>query len=179
MGMFLWDHPDHSEHSTLKEPTNSPYTHLDESGGVHNDVIKQHTWSVVLRPFWWSRNAFGDESLWQKYFTGNIEAIWPTRLKLRSKIEDKDLSVCLTLRTSLLLLLVVFMSFSWAFYHKNVAFFPEIYLWIYDTPRQATIYLALFPLMDQSSVHLWRVEFACKFAFLQKKLNWTECPRPK
>lgn len=26
MGLFLWDHPDHSEHSTLKEPTNSPYT---------------------------------------------------------------------------------------------------------------------------------------------------------
>ena len=22
----------------------------------------------------------------------------------------------------------VFMSFSWAFYHKNLAFFPEIYL---------------------------------------------------
>ena len=26
MGLFLWDHPDHSEHSTLKELTNSPYT---------------------------------------------------------------------------------------------------------------------------------------------------------
>ena len=42
-----------------------------------------------------------------------IEAIWIRSLNLRSQIEDKqDLSVCLTLRTSLLLLLVICLSVS-------------------------------------------------------------------
>ena len=88
-------------------------TCFDKSGGVHNNVIKKHTWSVVFGHFGDQGNAFGNESLWQKYFTGNIEAIWTRSLQLlRSKLEDKDLSVCLTLRTSLLLLLVMCLQVS-------------------------------------------------------------------
>ena len=59
--------------------------------------------------------------------TGNIEAIWTRSLKIKNR-GQRFVSVSNFANEFVSFAGYVFMSFSWAFYHKNLAFFPEIYL---------------------------------------------------
>ena len=79
----------------------SMYISLGSAMTSSNDQLDQMVW-LSLRPFWWSRNAFGDKFRRQKYFTETIKGICISGFKIRAKIEvNEHLSVRLTSQTSL------------------------------------------------------------------------------
>ena len=77
------------------------------------------------------------------------------------------MSVCLTLRTSLPLLLVICLWVSVGLFTIKTLLFSLKSIFEFMIHQGKPQYTWPFSQkMDQSSVHLWRVEFACKFAYL-------------
>ena len=101
-----------------------------------NDQLDQMVW-LSLRPFWWSRNAFGDKFRRQKYFTETIKGICTSGFEIRAKIEvNEHLSVRLTSQTSLLMSRVtpVGSAFQFGFLpsqHFFLFFFIFFYFFIF------------------------------------------------